>query len=330
MTGPAQPVTAVGASHTRRSNEPSVFLSYRRRENAHLVGRLSERLVAALGEANVFRDTESIPGAADFVTVIKHRVRTSDVVLAVIGPAWREAPPQGDKDYVHLELRLALELGIPVIPVIIDGATPPASTELPEALTGLTARNAMRIDADQHFRDDTDRLIRAVRELAPPRPRLAEPVSPPPPDARTGRPTATVVSIVVGVLVALGLAVAAFVAHRGDGASSSSGSSPTSASAAPTRPSTTSPANPPTTAAAAVLDQCQLTISNPFATIRSEPEQGSLEAGRVPPGTYVVSDTAVTPFAGIDQRWYQIDAGGQTGWIQDNVVLIEGKGGSCG
>jgi TIR domain len=141
----------------------SVFVSYRRRETAHLVGRICDRLVHEFDSENVFRDTDSIPRGTDFAAAIRHQLRSVDIVLAIIGPVWRETPLGEQEDYVYLELRLAVELDITVIPVLIDAATMPPESSLPDVIEPIVRRNAVTIGGDDHFRADCDVLVASIR-----------------------------------------------------------------------------------------------------------------------------------------------------------------------
>ena len=69
-------------------------------------------------------------------------------MLALIGSRWltvtgadgqrRRDDPD---DYVAMELRLALESGLPVIPVLVHGARMPPADQLPEAIRALALQS---------------------------------------------------------------------------------------------------------------------------------------------------------------------------------------------
>ena len=141
---------------------------------------MTDRLVAALGEENVVRDVDSFPAGEDFRRITEERVRTVDVVLAVIGEGWSldEVHP----DYVATELRVALKAGVRVVPVLVQGAAMPHPLSLPGDLESLAFRNAMPVRRDPDFHKDMDRLLKdlhvfggaASRELTAIRRRLLE------------------------------------------------------------------------------------------------------------------------------------------------------------
>ena len=173
------------------SVKSGLFISYRREEASHAAGRLADRIAERFTSTEVFMDVDSIPAGIDFTEAIRTAVGKCDVLLALIGPRWtviedadgrrRLSDPE---DFVVLELRAALDRGIPVIPVLIDGAAIPKRTELPPALQRLAQRNAVRVDAET-FRQDVWGLLEELGKIVEATPGEIE-VSP--------RPTRTLLS----------------------------------------------------------------------------------------------------------------------------------------
>jgi tetratricopeptide (TPR) repeat protein len=146
-----------------------VFVSYRRADSKHAAGRLGERLDERF---TLFMDVDRIRPGADFTTVVRDAVNQADVLLAVIGSQWLTlaADNGGHRidqpdDWVAEEIGTALRRGIPVIPVLVDGARMPDREELPPALADLANRQAMRI-AHESFAADSTRLIETIEEIA--------------------------------------------------------------------------------------------------------------------------------------------------------------------
>jgi hypothetical protein len=159
-----------------------VFLSYRRSDAGGHAGRLADRLVYRLGNQRVFQDVTAIAPGEDFTAAIDGALDRSDAVLAVIGPGWLAATgPEGGQrlfepgDYVHLELARALQRGVPVVPVLVGGATLPAVADLPEDLAGLVQRQAATLH-DDTWHEDVDGLMRRLAgEVPGDRPRSRRP-----------------------------------------------------------------------------------------------------------------------------------------------------------
>lgn len=155
------------ASKTRRG----VFISYRREDSLEATGRLYDRLSAAFGPENVFRDMDSTPGGVDFREHIKRHMARSDVCLVVIGSRWMSATEadgmrrlDAPGDHVRQEVEGAL--GLPrmrTIPVLVNAAAMPTIDELPESIRDLCSRNARRVRVDPDFHRDVDDLIRDIQ-----------------------------------------------------------------------------------------------------------------------------------------------------------------------
>ena len=145
-----------------------VFISYRRDDASANAGRLCDWLQRQFKTQNVFLDTESIAPGDRFPAVLRERLATTEVLLAVVGKGWttitdaagnrRILDPQ---DFVALEVRSALERGIRVIPVLVGGASMPKADQLPPELRSFVECNAVTVD-DARFRQDFDNLVDGI------------------------------------------------------------------------------------------------------------------------------------------------------------------------
>src|SRR5262249_3461501 len=118
-----------------------VFISYRRGDSAAYAGRVWDRLERDLGRHSLFMDVDAIPLGTNFPKVLHEEVAKCGVLLAMIGPNWPDARDEhknrcldDPKDYVRIEIAQALRRNIPVIPILLDGATIPKANQLPEDL----------------------------------------------------------------------------------------------------------------------------------------------------------------------------------------------------
>lgn len=102
-----------------------------------------DRLVQRFGEENVFKDLDSMEPGADFAQVIEDTVASCDAVLVVIGSDWVSPRLEDPDDWVRLEVAHALAREVRVVPVLVEGAQMPASTELPDDLSALPRRHAV-------------------------------------------------------------------------------------------------------------------------------------------------------------------------------------------
>ena len=174
---------------------PRVFLSYRREDTRHLAGRLADHLRPRF---QLFMDVETIRPGADFAQAVQQAISESEVVLALIGSDWLGARDEvgrlrlnDPQDWVVTEIANALAGHSTVIPVLVDDARMPGSTELPPALGGLSSKQAVRL-RHESFTDDVNRLAlavdAAVQARRPAIPLLTAPAAPLPAPAATTSP----------------------------------------------------------------------------------------------------------------------------------------------
>lgn len=178
---------------------PKAFISYRREDSQDVSGRLYDHLVVRWGAERVFKDVDSIPIGMDFREHLTEAVGGCEVMLVVIGPRWVDVSRDGRRrledplDFVRIEVEAALQRGVPVVPVLVGGASVPAPEELPESLRALAFRQASVLRPDPDFRGDVARIIHGVERMpvrSNPGPTPAPP-APPPPLPRRAPPRAT-------------------------------------------------------------------------------------------------------------------------------------------
>ena len=145
-----------------------IFISYRRVDTSGYAGRLYDRLRARFGEDNIFMDVEGLDPGVDFVETIEKSVSSCDVLVALIGRQWLTVQDakggrrlDNPEDFVRLEIAAALERGVRVMPILVQGASMPSSRQLPQALKRLARLNALEI-RHERFNADADRLARAI------------------------------------------------------------------------------------------------------------------------------------------------------------------------
>jgi tetratricopeptide (TPR) repeat protein len=165
-----------------------IFINYRRDDSIGMAGRLYDRFAQTFGRDKLFMDVDHIPAGVDFVEYLNSRVAECKVILVVIGVNWLSAKDEsGDRrldspdDFVAIEIAAALARDIRVIPVLVNGASMPKVSELPEPLKPLARRQAVEV-RDVHFRRDADALVETIREtltggLVESRPRRATTVA---------------------------------------------------------------------------------------------------------------------------------------------------------
>ena len=223
-----------------------IFVSYGRAETAPQAAWLCDRLAERFGRHQVVKDAD--PAAAG----------SCDVLLALIGRYW--LTPAGPDDVVRREIESALAHGVPVIPVLVDGARMPAPGELPPSLAGLAQRPPSGLGAASPELD-VSRLVQVLdqsiaerqatqlgaapdfsgpglpgagpgpsaRETPVPRP-LPYATKPLPPKRRFGTRTLILAG---GTVVVVAAAVAFAVIPRGHSGAAATGGSSSSPAASP-------------------------------------------------------------------------------------------------
>jgi len=147
----------------------TIILSYRREDSAGVTGRIFDRLAQEFGIDRVFMDIDSMPAGVDFHDHLQKILAGCGALLVVIGKSWRSqrkgqpARIMDPDDWVRIEVETALERGIPVVPLLIDGAALPSREQLPESLWPLLRRNALPVDSGRDFHAQLSRLVRDLR-----------------------------------------------------------------------------------------------------------------------------------------------------------------------
>ncbi len=164
----------------------NIFISYRRHDSAGEAGRLVDSLKQYFKEEEIFIDIDTIQPGLDFSDVIESSLNTCDVLLALIGPNWLALQsPDGARrldnpdDFIRLEIAEALKRKIRVIPVLVDGATLPEGTQLPEDLRGLVRRQAYEI-SNKRWKFDVDELVKSLKKNQPSPTPVPDPTPPAP------------------------------------------------------------------------------------------------------------------------------------------------------
>ncbi len=149
-----------------------IFLSYRRSESADVAGRIYDSLVAEFSRDGVFKDVDSIPISVPFRNYIRDALENVRTVVVVIGPTWATITGENGrprledpKDFVRMEVEMALRLGIPTIPITVSNAGMPEPRDLPEALRELCNRNGQPVRPDPDYHRDIGRLVSRLRAV---------------------------------------------------------------------------------------------------------------------------------------------------------------------
>lgn len=149
----------------------NIFINYRRGDDPGFTQALYGRLEQVFPPERLFMDVDNIAPGLDFVQVLNEQVASCDVLIAVVGPNWLAAIDESGQrrldnpeDFVRVEIESALSQKKRVIPVLVNDAKMPRSTELPEGLKPFARCNAVRL-THERFRAETQSLIKALEKV---------------------------------------------------------------------------------------------------------------------------------------------------------------------
>lgn len=181
-----------------------VFICYRRAETVyvaeHIYADLKQGLEQEFGQDAVFIDLKDVPPGVRFPSYLSEQIAQAGVMLVIIGKQWLTVKSEGSHwnpkgsrrlddpgDFVRLEIEAALQRGITLIPVLVQGASMPEAKELPKSLRGLVEYEAHPVRQMPDFENDIKLLIAAIKarlakQDAPTEPTspISEPPGPPP------------------------------------------------------------------------------------------------------------------------------------------------------
>ena len=151
----------------------SVFICYRRRDSQYITGRICDRLKENFSKEAIFMDVDSIPLGVNFRHHLNQQIKSCKVALAVIGEQWLSIADEATgrprlknrQDHVRIEIETTLRLQVPLIPILVQGASMPQKSELPTTLKDLPEQNGIAVRPDPDFHRDMDRLIKGIEAL---------------------------------------------------------------------------------------------------------------------------------------------------------------------
>jgi hypothetical protein len=140
-----------------------VFISYRRSDTRQIAGWIAAELRKEGVE--VFLDTITISPGASWKSEIERAITNCDALLVLIGNNWDYSRLTDSMDMVRVEISLALQLGRPVFPVLIDRAPAPRANDLPDDLASLAEFQCAHLDTGPDFSSHFKRINDAIRRI---------------------------------------------------------------------------------------------------------------------------------------------------------------------
>ncbi|MFF2541343.1 toll/interleukin-1 receptor domain-containing protein [Kitasatospora sp. NPDC058063] len=156
---------------------PEIFVNYRTSDEDTAATVIERALSQRFGTDRVFRASKSIKIGRPFPRELLTAVRSSSVLIAVIGPHWADARTADGRralddpeDWTRREIVEAFESGALVVPVLVGRTTRLDRHALPPEIAELADCQYRRYDN----RDADHCLLRLGDDLAEAVPRLAE------------------------------------------------------------------------------------------------------------------------------------------------------------
>jgi hypothetical protein len=151
-----------------------ILLVYRQEDSLAMAGRVQMRLAAIFGKERVLTHLPLKSSPADGNEPAMP-IRIIGVMLVVIGPRWLDLVDDqkmryidDPNDRVRLEIEAAMQRGIPIIPLLVDGAHMPSSTHLPPSIQGITRRSGLQVQYDPYFDGDLRKVVATMRRWVSP------------------------------------------------------------------------------------------------------------------------------------------------------------------
>ena len=161
----------MGGGGVSGSSSRGIFLSYRRRDAAPYARSLQRQVRERFPDARVFMDLDSIERGPDFEENIREAVVSCMMLVVLIGRQWWTPADEGghqrlgnEDDWVPFEVQAALESGMWVIPVLVDGAKPLRDQQLPPELRKLARFHALELSSGR-YEYDADRLLDLIQRV---------------------------------------------------------------------------------------------------------------------------------------------------------------------
>jgi TIR domain len=162
----------------RENRSLHIFVSYRRQDDIGFIERLVDNLRTMLGQESIARDLSDLVVGQDYRTELLRQVSLSTCLLVLIGHRWIQ-PTAGigrvfrfsenrlfnRNDLVRDELLTARLKGVPILPVLMDGAKLPKRNDLPKDLQFLVDLQVHRLRRDPDFSQDVKNLAEACWDL---------------------------------------------------------------------------------------------------------------------------------------------------------------------
>jgi pterin-4a-carbinolamine dehydratase len=141
------------------------FVSYRRADSSAAARWIANSVARTFGTQSVFVDTETIRMSDDWAGRIDDALRSSTLLLPIIGPRWLSMTDADHRrriddpaDWVHIEILHALNEKKRVLPILLSRTPMPSASALPAAISALARYQAFEL-RDERWESDLAALL---------------------------------------------------------------------------------------------------------------------------------------------------------------------------
>jgi outer membrane protein assembly factor BamB len=138
-----------------------IFISYRREDSQSITGRIYDWFSDHTPQEGIFIDFDDIDYGANFVQHIEEVITKCRAMLVVIGPHWLNEAGELSHN-VRVEVEQALQHGLQIIPLLVEGASLPSAESVPDSVRTLIYLNAVTIRSGRDFRQDMQDIAQSL------------------------------------------------------------------------------------------------------------------------------------------------------------------------
>ena len=168
---PEPSFSAADCGRENRLPDFQVFISYKRGDAEIAAALVADKIDAAGGPGTAFLAPRSLTLGIDFNEAIHDALHRSAVLVAVIGPSWLRESAAGGRQLtpeervarmVATEVQTAIDRGIPVVPILTEGAQLPSVDQLPASMSSLSRCQGLFLRTES-IASDIDQLVASLQ-----------------------------------------------------------------------------------------------------------------------------------------------------------------------
>jgi hypothetical protein len=144
---------------------PKIVLSYRSDGRQESAWRMRDRLREIYREISILDDASS-SGTETLTARVADTVAEADLLLVIVDPGWVDSilPHLTRLDVAAIAIETALKTRIPIIAIVLDGASMPKPAEIPFIIREFAFCGAVRV-ANRDVEESMQRIVKAIDDI---------------------------------------------------------------------------------------------------------------------------------------------------------------------